>query len=167
MSSPLNLQKFLATIWGLFSTWPFFYSFIFSTKISLKAAVDQKTMCFFMPFTSSPTPPPPPPPPPPPRAALPYLSFLIILSLSYYDIWNQRAQWKLILAACSKVFLKASLCLMKEQVSLLAKSAVVQYVSVFRLILAKRVKYWSRAWDGKALYCQLWCGRWRVSGLKK
>ena len=29
---------------------------------------------------------------------------------------------------------------MKEQVSRLAKSAVVQYVTVFRLILAKRVK---------------------------
>ena len=41
------------------------------------------------------------------------------------------------LAARSKVFLKASLSLMKEQVSRLAKSAVVQYVTVFRLILAK------------------------------
>ena len=30
---------------------------------------------------------------------------------------------------------------MKEQVSRLAKSAVVQYVTVFRLILAKRVKH--------------------------
>ena len=68
---------------------------------------------------------------------------------------------------CSKVFRKASLSLMKEQVSRLAKSAVVQYVTVFRLILAKRVKHWSRAWDGKASYCELWCGRWRVSGLKK
>ena len=49
------------------------------------------------------------------------------------------------LAACSKVFRKASLSLMKEQVSRLAKSAVVQYVTVFRLILAKRVKHCSRA----------------------
>ena len=45
------------------------------------------------------------------------------------------------LAACSKVFRKASLSLMKEQVSRLAKSAVVQYGTVFRLILAKRVKH--------------------------
>ena len=45
------------------------------------------------------------------------------------------------LAACSKVLQKASLSLMKEQVSRLAKSAVVQYVTVFRLILAKRVKH--------------------------
>ena len=45
------------------------------------------------------------------------------------------------LAAYSKVFRKASLSLMKEQVSQLAKSAVVQYVTVFRLILAKRVKH--------------------------
>ena len=45
------------------------------------------------------------------------------------------------LTACSKVFQKASLSLMKEQVSQLAKSAVVQYVTVFRLILAKRVKH--------------------------
>ena len=46
-----------------------------------------------------------------------------------------------LLAACSKVFAEASLSLMKEQVSRLAKSAVVQYVTVFRLILAKRVKH--------------------------
>ena len=45
------------------------------------------------------------------------------------------------LAACSKVFRKASSSFMKEQVSRLAKSAVVQYVTVFRLILAKRVKH--------------------------
>ena len=45
------------------------------------------------------------------------------------------------LAACSKVFWKATLSLMKEQFSRLAKSAVVQYVTVFRLILAKRVKH--------------------------
>ena len=44
-----------------------------------------------------------------------------------------------------KVFRKASLGLMKEQVSRLAKSAVVQYVTVFRLILAKRVKHGPRA----------------------
>ena len=37
------------------------------------------------------------------------------------------------------VFRKASLSHMKEQVSRLAKPAVVQYVTVFRLILAKRV----------------------------
>ena len=45
------------------------------------------------------------------------------------------------LAACRKVFRKASLSLTKEQVAQLAKSAVVQYVTVFRLILAKRVKH--------------------------
>ena len=44
------------------------------------------------------------------------------------------------LAACSKVFREASLSLMKEQVSRLARSAVVQYVTVFRLILAKQMK---------------------------
>ena len=53
------------------------------------------------------------------------------------------------LAACSKVFRKASLSLMREQVSRLAKAAL-QYVTVFRLISAKRVKQWSRAWDRKA-----------------
>ena len=42
------------------------------------------------------------------------------------------------LASCSKVSGKASLSRMKEQVSQLAKSAVVQYVTVFRLILAKQ-----------------------------
>ena len=31
----------------------------------------------------------------------------------------------------------------------------------------KVVVVWSRTWDGKASYCELWCGRWRVSGLKK
>ena len=36
-----------------------------------------------------------------------------------------------------------------------------------RLILAKQVKHWFRDWDGKASYCELWCGRWRASGLKK
>ena len=41
------------------------------------------------------------------------------------------------LAACSKVFLKVSLSLMKEQVSQLAKSTVAQYATAFRLILAK------------------------------
>ena len=48
------------------------------------------------------------------------------------------------MAACSKVFRKASLILMKEQVSRWAKSAVVQYVTLFRLILAKRMKHRSR-----------------------
>ena len=45
------------------------------------------------------------------------------------------------LAVSSKVFREASLSPMKEQVSRLAKSAVVQYVIVFRLTLAKRVKH--------------------------
>ena len=44
---------------------------------------------------------------------------------------------------------------MKEQVSQLGKSAVVQYVTVFRLILAKRVKHWSRAW-GIILRALMW-----------
>ena len=45
---------------------------------------------------------------------------------------------------------------MKEQASRLAKSAV-QHVTVFRLILAKRVNHLSRAWDGKAsLGASLW-----------
>ena len=39
------------------------------------------------------------------------------------------------------VFRKASVSHMKEQVSRLAKPAVVQYVTVFRLIFAKRVKH--------------------------
>jgi len=56
---------------------------------------------------------------------------------------------------------------MKEQFSRLAKCALVRYVTVFRLILAKRVKRWSRAWDGNASYCELCCGRWQVSGLTK
>ena len=52
------------------------------------------------------------------------------------------------LAACSKVFLKASLSLMKEQVSRLAKSAVVPYVAVFRLILfPSRLKFLRRSWN--------------------
>ena len=44
-------------------------------------------------------------------------------------------------SAGSEVFWKASLSLMKEQVSRLAKSAVVQYVTVFRLIFAKQGKH--------------------------
>ena len=48
---------------------------------------------------------------------------------------------------------------MNEQVSRLAKSAVVLYVTLFRLIMAKRVKHWSRAWDRKTSYCELWRGR--------
>ena len=55
----------------------------------------------------------------------------------------------------NKVFQKASLSLMKEQVSQLGKSAVVQYVTVFHLILAKRVKHWSRAW-GIILRALMW-----------
>ena len=59
----------------------------------------------------------------------------------------------LFLDACIKVFRKASLSLMKEQVSRLARSAKnkkkvltiqewgVAVVTVFRLILAKRVKH--------------------------
>ena len=123
-------------------------------------------------FTSSPS-------PPIPRAALPYLSFPIILSLPQNTMTFEISApcrscfpWSVnflgfLLAACSKVFGKVSLSLMKEQVSQLAKSAVVQYVTVFHLILAKRMKHWSRARDKKASYCEIWCRRWRVSGLKK
>ena len=35
---------------------------------------------------------------------------------------------------------------------------------IFRLILAKRVKQWSRAWDGKALYCER-RSMWAVTGI--
>ena len=55
-----------------------------------------------------------------------------LLSVNFLDFF---------LAACSKVFRKSSLSPMKKQVSRLAKSAVVQYVPVFRLVLAKRVKH--------------------------
>ena len=58
---------------------------------------------------------------------------------------------------CTKVFRNASWGLMKEQASRMAKSAVVQHVTVFRLILAKWVNHWFRAWDGKAsLGASLW-----------
>ena len=48
-----------------------------------------------------------------------------------------------LLAACGKILRKASLSLLKEQGSLTigAKSAVVQYVTVFHVILAKQVKH--------------------------
>ena len=80
------------------------------------------------------------------------LSFPIIVSVSQnttiFEIsargrscfaWSANFQG-FIMAACSKVFRKTSLSLMKEQGSRLAKPAVVQYITVFRLILAKRVK---------------------------
>ena len=90
-------------------------------------------------FTSSPSPLP---------ASLSYLSLTIVLYTVTFEIsarFRSCFPWSVdflgfLLAACSKVFRKASLSLMKEQVSRLAKSAVVQYVTVFRLILAKRVK---------------------------
>ena len=93
-------------------------------------------------FTSS-------PPPSPFPAAVPYLSFPIILYTMTFEIsapGRSCFPWLVdflgfFLAACSKVFLKTSLSLMKEQFSRLAKSAVVQYVTVFRLILAKLVKH--------------------------
>ena len=119
----------------------FFLNDLFSTKIPLEAVVDKKKHVFDMLFTSSPVPPSPP--------AIPYLSFPIILYTMTFEI-SERSRscspWSIdflgfFLAACSKVFPKASLSLMKEQVSRLAKSAVVQYVTVFRLILAKRVKH--------------------------
>ena len=47
----------------------------------------------------------------------------------------------LLFFACSKVFRKASL----SQVLQLAKSAVVQYVTVVCLVLAKQLKHLSRA----------------------
>ena len=103
-------------------------------KIPLKAAVDQKNV-FNMLFTSS---------QPPTPAALPYLSFPIISwSVNFLGFF---------LATCRKVFRKASLSLMKEQVSRLAKPTVVQYVTVFRLILAKPVKDWSRALEGSTFW---------------
>ena len=81
---------------------------------------------------------------------LPCLSFPIILSVSINTITFEISArcrscfpWSVnilsfFLVAWNKVFPKASLSvIMKEQVSRLAKSAVVQYVTVFRLILAK------------------------------
>ena len=49
---------------------------------------------------------------------------------------------------------------MKEQVTI-GKVCRGPLCYRFRLILAKRVKHWSRAWDRKASYCTLWCGRWQ------
>ena len=61
------------------------------------------------------------------------------------------------LAACTKVFRNALWGLMKEQASRMGKSAVVQHVTVFCLILAKRVNHWSRDWNRKAsLGASLW-----------
>ena len=95
-------------------------------------------------FTSS-----PPPPAPLRSSPLPIITHNSLLVIKHYDkspSGRSCFQWSVyflgfFLAACSKVFLKASLSLMKEQVSRLAKSAVVQYVTVFRLILAKRMKH--------------------------
>ena len=83
-----------------------------------------------MPFTSSP-------------AIISHNSLLVILksARAVEVVFRGRLIFlDFFLAACSKMFRKASLSLMKEQVSRLVKSAVIQYVTVFRLILAKRVK---------------------------
>ena len=61
------------------------------------------------------------------------------------------------LAAFSKVFRKASLSLMREQFSRLAKSAASSIFSYFVSVRATRVKDWSRAWDRKIGYCELCC----------
>ena len=60
----------------------------------------------------------------------------------------------LLFFACSKVFRKASL----SQVLQLAKSAVVQYVTVVCLVLAKQLKHLSRPWDGALMWAvmSLW-----------
>ena len=73
------LQKFLVTVsfeaCSVLDHSFFFLNDLFSTKIPLKAAVDQKNMCLIcclhLPYHPS-----------PPSAALPYLSFPIILPFS-------------------------------------------------------------------------------------
>ena len=141
----------------------FFFSFsflmIFSAQKSPKKLQLIKKDVLNMLFTSS------PPHPSSPLAIISHNSLLVITTMTFEISARSRRcfPWSVsfldfFLAFCSKVFQKASLSLMKEQVSRLGKSAVVQYVTVFRLILAKRVKHWSRAWDGKASYCELWCG---------
>ena len=106
---------------------------------------------------------------------LPIISHNSLLGIKHYDIWNQRAGrscfprsvnfLRFFLAACSKVFRKASLSLMKEQVSRLAKSAVVQYVTVFRLILAKRVKHTDLGLETELKGIILWALTWAVTSL--
>ena len=72
------------------------------------------------------------------------------------------------LAAWSKAFRKASLSLMKEQVSQLAKSASSNILSYF-------VSFWLQGWNTdlgpeteRFGYCELFsAGRWRVSGHQK
>ena len=64
---------------------------------------------------------------------------------------------RVFLAALSKVFRKASLSLMKEQFSRMAKSAASNFFSYFVSLRATRVKDWSRAWDGEIGYCELCC----------
>ena len=68
------------------------------------------------------------------------------------------------LTICNNVFRKASLSLMKEQVSRLAKSAVVQYVAVFRLILAKRVKHTDLGFETERHHTA-WALMWAVTSL--
>ena len=107
---------------------------------------------------------------------LPIISHNSLLGIKHYDIWNQRAGrscfprsvnfLRFFLAACSKVFRKASLSLMKEQASRLAKSAVVQYVTVFRPILAKRVKHTDLALETELKGIILWALMWAVTRAK-
>ena len=85
-----RLQKFLATVTFEACSvldhscflW-FFLNDFFSTKIPLKAVLDQKTCVYFAVYTF-PTPPPPTLP-----AALPYLSFPIILYTMTLEISSQ------------------------------------------------------------------------------
>ena len=126
-----HLQEFLATV--SFDTCSeldhscFFFSLmIFSVQKSLTSCSRSKN----------------------PTSPLPIISHNSLLVIKHYAFEiSERGRscfpWSVnfldfFLAACSKVFRKASLSLMKER---LAKSAVVQYVTVFRLILAKRMKH--------------------------
>ena len=128
-----HLQEFLATVsFGTCSELDhscFFSLMIFSVQKSLTSCSRSKN----------------------PSSPLPIISHNSLLVIKHYAFEiSARGRscfpWSVnflgfFLASCRKVFRKASLSLMNEQVSRLAKSAVVQYVTVFRLILAKRVKH--------------------------
>ena len=103
-----------------------------------------------------------PAPPPPPKKKC-FSELPIILSVCQFEISGRiRLNSALIagcpfLAALSKVFRKASISLIKEQFSRLAKSAVSNIFWYFVSFRATRVKDWSRARDWKIGYCELCC----------
>ena len=153
------LQKsLLYTLWLSLVVEHFFLQLLCIYLIGTgKARVDRLWWFFHWLLTYCPA----PPSPHPPKNCFSELP--IILSVCQFEIGARiRLNSALIvgcpfLAALSKVFRKASISLIKEQFSPLAKSTVSKIFWYFVSFRATRVKDWSRAWDGKIGYCELCC----------